>query len=94
MHRGFSHTPTGKPKAKRTRVKRSERPKVIKTVGADTKGSPKDDRQSQVKGGKEYVTKELGLKSQTATSLTGKDKIFMEKKHQKPLMIIWLRQEK
>ena len=32
MHRGFSHTPTGKPKAKRTRVKKEDRPKVTKTV--------------------------------------------------------------
>ena len=54
-----------------------------KKVGADTKGSPKDDRQSQVKGGKEYVTKELGLKSQTATSLTGKDKDFYGKEASK-----------
>ena len=76
MHRGFSHTPTGKPKAKRTRVKKSERPKVIKTVGADTKGSPKDDRQSQVVGGKEYVTN-------IVTSLTGKDKDFYGKEASK-----------
>jgi hypothetical protein len=39
--------------------------------------------QSQVVGGKEYVTKELGLKSQTATSLTGKDKDFYGKEASK-----------
>jgi len=39
--------------------------------------------QSQVEGGKEYVTKELGLKSQTATSLTGKDKDFYGKEASK-----------
>ena len=82
----------------RMRRKFADRPTKTKKVGApDTKGSPKDDRQSQVDRGKEYVKKELGLmttvpsplpfmqneKKTKAYNLKGKDRDFYGKEASK-----------
>tara|TARA_R100000687_G_C6440105_1_gene160095 strand:- start:317 stop:1060 length:744 start_codon:yes stop_codon:yes gene_type:complete len=80
----------------RMRRKFADRP-TKKVEATDTKGSPKDDRQSQVEGGKEYVKKELGLmttvpsplpfmqneKKTKAYNLKGKDRDFYGKEASK-----------
>tara|TARA_Y100000296_G_C5099254_1_gene219054 strand:- start:146 stop:844 length:699 start_codon:yes stop_codon:yes gene_type:complete len=65
----------------RMRRKFADRPTKPKTVGAPDTSAP--TAAELMSGGKEYVTKELGLKSQTATSLTGKDKDFYGKEASK-----------